>query len=292
MVGIVKIDVSLVRHLIATQFPQWAQLPIQRVEPNGWDNRTFRLGPEMSVRLPSHERYAAQVEKEQRWLPRLSPVLPLSVPTPLARGTPGHGYPWHWCVYRWIPGETANVGRIGDLAEFASDLAGFLRSLHRVDSGGGPRPGQHNFFRGGPLEVYDHEVRRAVQVLGDRIDRGAVVEAWEAALGSTWRREPVWLHGDLVTTNLLVDGGRLSAVIDFGCSGVGDPSCDLAITWLLFSGRSRAVFREHLELDPSTWVRGRGWTLWKRLVRLEHDPQDEKATRVVDAILAEHKAEG
>ena len=104
------IDVSLVRELVASQFADWAHLPIERVEPNGWDNRTFRLGSEMSVRLPSHQRYAAQVEKEQEWLPRLGPLLPLAVPTPLARGVPGHGYPWPWSVYGWLDGDTASVG--------------------------------------------------------------------------------------------------------------------------------------------------------------------------------------
>ncbi len=285
------IDVSLVRQLVASQFPDWAHLPIERVEPNGWDNRTFRLGSEMSVRLPSHQRNAAQVEKEQEWLPRLGPLLPLAVPTPLARGVPGHGYPWHWSVYGWLDGDTASVGQIDDLNDFASELARFLRALHQIDSSGGPAPGRHNFFRGGSLEVWEAETRDAIEVLGDHIDRGAVTEVWEAALQTTWHRDPVWLHGDLVTTNMLVRDGRLSAVIDFGCSGVGDPSCDLAISWMLFSGRSREVFREHLELDASTWARARGWTLWKRVVELADNPAYPVARRVLDELVAEHEAE-
>jgi len=287
----VDIDVSLVRELVASQFPDWANLPIERVEPNGWDNRTFRLGSEMSVRLPSHQRYAAQVEKEQEWLPRLGPLLPLAVPTPLARGVAGHGYPWHWSIYGWLDGDTASVGRIDDLDAFASELAGFLRALHQIDPTGGPAPGLHNFFRGGSLDVYDAETRDAIEALGDQVDRGAVTEVWEVALQTTWHDEPVWVHGDLVTTNMLVRDGRLSAVIDFGCSGVGDPSCDLAISWKLFLGRSRAVFREHLELDSSTWARGRGWTLWKALISLAHKPAGQVARRVVDALVAEHEAE-
>ncbi len=277
------IDVSLVRELVASQFPDWAHLPIERVEPNGWDNRTFRLGSEMSVRLPSHKRYAAQVEKEQEWLPRLGPLLPLAVPTPLARGVPGHGYPWHWSVYGWLDGDTASVGQIDDLNAFASELARFLRALHQIDPTGGPAPGLHNFFRGGSLDVYDAKTRDAIEALGDQVDRGAVTEVWEVALQTTWHGEPVWLHGDLVTTNLLVRDGGLSAVIDFGCSGVGDPSCDLVIAWTFLSGPSREAFRSGLSLDEGAWARARGWALWKAITT--------QVWRVIDEVVAEHEAE-
>lgn len=262
-----------------------------RVEPNGWDNRTFRLGEEMSVRLPSHERYASQVAKEQRWLPMLAPQLPIPVPTPLARGAPGFGYAWEWSVNRWLLGETAETGRIDDLVNVAFELARFLRALHQIAPDDGPGPGLHNFFRGGSPSVYDHEVRESVEVLGDRIDREAVTDVWETALRSAWQHDPVWLHGDLVPTNLLVQDGRLSAVIDFGCSGVGDPACDLPITWLFFSGRSREVFREQVELDAATWARGRGWALWKRVRSLAGNPADQYSRKVVDALIEEHQAE-
>ncbi|MCG8466589.1 MAG: aminoglycoside phosphotransferase family protein [Gemmatimonadetes bacterium] len=285
------IDVSLVRELVSAQFPEWAHLPIERVEPNGWDNRTFRLGSEMSVRLPSHERYAAQVEKEQAWLPRLGPLLPLAIPVPIACGRPGEGYPWSWSIYRWLPGETATVGRVDDLDAFASELAGFLRALHRIDASDGPAAGLHNFFRGGSLKVWDSETREAIEASGTRIDRTAVTVVWETALETTWEDAPVWVHGDLVPTNLLVYEDGLSAVIDFGCSGVGDPACDLAIAWLFFSGRSRAAFRERLELDASTWARARGWTLWKRLVALANDPSDRESKRVIHELIAEHRSE-
>lgn len=283
---------ALVRKLVASHFPEWAELPIEPVEPNGWDNRTFRLGSEMSVRMPSHERYAVQVEKEQEWLPRLAPHLPLSIPTPLARGEPGHGYAWHWSVYRWLAGETAAAGHVDDLVSFASDLAGFLRALRGIDAAGGPGPGRHNFYRGGSPSVYDTRTREAIDELGDQVDRGALTEVWEAALESEWDHDPVWLHGDLVDTNMLVRDGRLSAVIDFGCCGVGDPACDLTIAWLLFHDRSREVFREHVGLDAATWARGRGWTLWKRVVALAGNPADHHSKRVIEELVAEHRAAG
>ena len=174
----VAIDASLVGRLIATQFPQWADLSVTPVEFDGWDNRTFRLGGSMLVRLPSAERYATQVEKEHRWLPRLAPLLPLPIPVPLAKGVPAHRYPWHWSVYRWLDGEPATTERIADLPQFATTLAHFLAVLQRIDSAGGPPPGPHNFFRGGPLVIYDTETRHAIATLDGKIDTDAVTAVW------------------------------------------------------------------------------------------------------------------
>lgn len=292
----VSIDVSLVGRLIAAQFPQWADLPIRPVEFDGWDNRTFRLGKAMSVRLPSAGGYAAQVDKEHRWLPRLGPHLPLPIPVPLAKGEPGEGYPWPWSVYRWLDGEHATLERIADadLHEFASALAGFLVALQRIDPTGGPAPGPHNFFRGGPLTVYDAETRSAIAALRGRIDGEAAAAVWDTAQRATWHGPPVWVHGDVAAGNLLVSDGRLSAVIDFGSSGVGDPACDVTIAWTLLAGESREAFRAALPMDRETWARGRGWALWKGLItlagNLDTDPgKAGEARRVIDEVLADHR---
>jgi len=292
--GEVIIDAALVKRLLAAQFPRWADLPITPVMPQGWDNRTFRLGEHMTMRLPSAERYAAQVEKEHRWLPRLTPHLPLPIPVPLARGVPADGYPWPWSVYRWIKGETATVELIADQRRFATALARFLTALQRIDPTDGPSPGPHNFFRGGPLRIYDAETRQAIIMLDGDIDTGAATAVWEAALAATWHGPPVWVHGDVATGNLLVEDGRLSAVIDFGTSGVGDPSCDLSISWTLFEGEARDAFRASLELDDATWARGRGWTLWKALITLAERKNTNTAEardtqRVIDKVLADHE---
>ena len=285
----VRIDTDLVERLVARQFPRWAGLPIEPVELDGWDNTTFRLGEDMSVRLPSAAAYAPQVEKEHRWLPRLAPLLPLPIAVPLAKGAPGEGYPFPWSVYRWLDGEPATVGRIDDLAGFATTLADFLTALYRIDPTCGPPPGRHNFFRGGPLAVYDAETRQAIAALDGRIDAHAAGAAWEAALGATWHGPPVWFHGDVAAGNLLVSDGRLCAVIDFGISGVGDPACDLAIAWTLFRGESRDAFRAALRPDDATWARGRGWALWKALITLSDDPSEARiAQRVIDEVLADH----
>ena len=291
------IDASVARGLVGSQFPQWASLPVTPVEYDGWDNRTFRLGDDMSVRLPSAECYAGQVAKEHRWLRRLAPHLPLAIPSPLAMGIPAEGYPWHWSVYRWLEGESANLRHVDDLQEFATTLARFLVSLHQIDPTGGPRPGAQNFYRGGPLATYAGETHGAIAALHGRIDVDAVTAVWETALDATWRGTPVWLHGDVSASNLLVRGGRLSAVIDFGNCCVGDPACDLTIAWTLFSGESREAFRAALPADGATWARGRGWALWKGLITLSEregtNPAEiGNARRVVDEVLADAKELG
>lgn len=288
----VEIDAALVRRLVASQFPHWADLEVRPVAAGGWDNRTFHLGSDRVARLPSARRYAAQVEKDQLWLPRLAPHLPLPIPAPLATGAPGEDYPHPWSVFGWLEGEAALTAPISDLSAFAADLAAFLAALHRIDASDGPPPGAHNFFRGGPLATYDDETRRAIATLEGQIDTVAATEVWDAALASTWSGPPVWVHGDVAASNLLVQDGRLSAVIDFGCCGVGDPACDLAIAWTFFAGDGRQAFRTALPLDAATWARGRGWTLWKALITLAQAPGVNPAgfgtaRRVLEDVLAE-----
>jgi aminoglycoside phosphotransferase (APT) family kinase protein len=174
--------------------------------------------------------------------------------------------PWPWSIYRWLPGEPATIARIADMRQFALDLGRFLSELHRIDATDGPRSGPDNFHRGGPLAVYDSETRSAIDKLGDRIDRRRATGIWEEALQSIWTAAPVWVHGDVSAGNLLVNEGRLSAVIDFGQLGTGDPACDLTIAWTFLSGASRSAFRDALQLDRETWARARGWALWKALV--------------------------
>ena len=261
-----SIDAGLVRRLVASQFPQWADLPIRPVARSGWDNRTFHLGDDMVVRLPSAQAYSAQVAVEQRWLPFLAPFLPLPIPEPLAMGTPNHGYPWNWSVYRWIPGEASSRESISSLPDFSRQLAAFLTSLQRIDATSGPQPSPNNFYRGGSLAVYDDQARSAIAALGGRIDGSAAIRVWSEALSTYWERPPVWVHGDIAAGNLLLNRGSLAAVIDFGQLAVGDPACDLAIAWTLLRGDSREAFRKTLALDPSTWQRGRAWALWKAMI--------------------------
>ncbi|NSM56784.1 aminoglycoside phosphotransferase family protein [Wolbachia endosymbiont of Atemnus politus] len=284
----VIIDITLVRNLVDTQFPQFRGLHIRQVAFSGWDNRTFHLGEHMLVRMPSAEKYAMQVEKEQKWLPRLAPLLPLSIPVPLAMGEPGEGYPWRWSVYRWIDGDTAASAHIADLCDFATSLAQFFIALQSIDTTDGLLPGPHNFYRGGALTTYDAETRQAITFLKGKIDADAVIELWEEALETTWQGLPVHVHGDVSTGNLLVQEEKLSAVIDFGGLGIGDPACDLTIAWTLFKGESREVFRAMLPLDDSTWIRGRAWALWKALVDITNTNAVE-AWHTINEVLKDYK---
>ena len=263
-----EITADVAARLVAAQFPQWAALPVTPVTFNGWDNTTFRLGDELSLRLPSADSYVAQVAKEHRWLPVLARQLPLPIPEPVAMGRPGEGFPGPWSVYRWIVGETASTGQVADLTGFASALAGFLAALQAIDASDGPPAGAHNFFRGGPLATWDEQARQLIRLTADDIDPRAAASVWDTALASTWEQAPVWVHGDLTASNVLVAGGALHAVIDFGGVAVGDPAYDLVMEWEFFTGDSAAAFRRGLHLDEATWDRGRGWALWKALVNL------------------------
>jgi aminoglycoside phosphotransferase (APT) family kinase protein len=291
-----KADITpeLVARLVATQFPQWADLPVRPVDADGWDNATFRLGEHMSVRLPSSLAYVEQVDKEHHWLPILAKQLPLPIPEPLAKGEPGCGFPRPWSVHRWIDGQTAAAGQIADLSEFAADLADFLTALYTVDPSGGPLPGTHNFFRGGSPAYYDAATRAALTALHGHIDTRLAAEVWEAALATRWDGLAVWFHGDAQPGNLLLDStGRLSAVIDFGTSGIGDPACDTTIAWTFLSGDSQRVFKERLPADEATWTRGRGWAIWKAMIvlvgELDTDPEGAEFTKnVIGKILADH----
>jgi len=289
-------DVSLVRRLLAAQFPQWAELPVEPVCSAGTDNAIYRLGDDLAVRLPRIQWATAQVEKEHRWLPRLAPRLPLAIPVPLAKGTPADGYPWDWSVYRWLEGENATIDRLADPAQAATDLAHLVAALHRIDPTGAPPPGPHNSFRGVPLAMRDAPTRAAIASLQDTLDGDAATAAWQAALQApAWHGLPIWIHGDLQSGNLLAVHGRLSAVIDFGCLGVGDPACDLLVAWNLLSAETRGVFRTTLPVDDATWARGRGWALSVGLIALPYYQSTNPvlagiARRAIDEALADYSA--
>jgi aminoglycoside phosphotransferase (APT) family kinase protein len=254
----VDTSVDLVVRLLAAQFPQWARLSLVPVPSAGTDNALYRLGADMVVRLPRIDWAVGQAEKERQWLPRLAPLLPLAIPVQLAIGSPGEGYPWPWSVYRWLDGESATFELLADPRQAARDLGHFIAALQRIDTTGGPQAVEHR-LRGGPLALRDAQTRAAIAAMRGMIDTDALTKIWEAALlAPEWDREPVWFHGDLLPGNLLVQNGRLSAVIDFSGLGVGDPACDLMIAWALFRGESREVFRASLAVDDATWARAGG----------------------------------
>ncbi|MEU5041360.1 aminoglycoside phosphotransferase family protein [Streptomyces griseorubiginosus] len=253
------IDTELVHGLIADQFPRWGELPVCRVESAGTDNAMFRLGDDMVVRLPRLPGGGHQVESEHRWLPLLAPRLPLAVPEPLAKGEPGRGYTLPWGVYRWLDGDNAYDSPLTELPHAAVELGRFVSALRAVDPTGGPAS-----YRPGPLHLFDDGTRQAIQDLGAAglLDANrATALADEAGRLPGWDGAPVWLHADLLPGNLLSVDGRLTAVIDFGCLGVGEPTADTLPAWTVFTGESRRLFREAAEFDDATWERGRAWAL-------------------------------
>ncbi len=266
------IDAELVSRLVAQQFPPWATLPVRPLPASGTVNVLFRLGDDMVVRFPRLPAPAEGLDTEQRWLSRLAPLLPVPVPAPLALGKPAADYPSYWSVYRWLPGTNPVPGRLAEPYALAEDMAAFVTAMRRIDLPDGPAA-----YRGGPVADHDAGTRRAIielramPELRETIDIDAVTAAWEAALAVPEHSgPPVWLHADLMSGNLLTTNGRLSAVIDFGTVGMGDPACDLIVAWNVLPAGAREAFRSALDVDDTTWARGRNRALFIALIQLPY----------------------
>jgi len=264
-----EIDEPLVRHLLTQQFPDWGDLPLRRIEPSGTDHAIFRLGGELSVRLPRVHGPVEPGGKEFTWLPKLAPLLPVDVPLPVAQGRPSDAYPWFWEIHTWVHGETAPVETI-DVIQAAQDLSALICALWRISPAGAP-PG-----RGIPLDERDHEIRYWL----DRFEGDPSVTAeWECALAAPpWDGPPLWHHGDLDARNWLIRDGRISGVIDWGLMGVGDPACDAMVAWKLHSPAARDAFREALPTDDATWERARGWVLSQAVAILAYYTPENNPT--------------
>jgi aminoglycoside phosphotransferase (APT) family kinase protein len=285
----VAIDTSLVRRLLAEQFPQWADLRLERVPSSGTVNAVYRLGDDLAVRLPRLDGGADDLVREARWLPRMARGLPLDAPVPLGMGRPAEGYPFPWAVCRWVRGEHAAVTELANPRAAAVDLARFVAAIRRNDPEGAPPA-----YRGGPLAQRDDGVRSAIAQSQDLVDTRAVTAAWESALQAPeWVGPPIWSHSDLLPGNLLAADGRLSAVLDFGCMGVGDPACDAMVAWTYLDAETRTVFRAELDVDDAMWSRARGWALVFGIVALPYyqhtNPEFAAvARRAIDEVLSEY----
>jgi aminoglycoside phosphotransferase (APT) family kinase protein len=268
------IDEALVRRLLGEQFPEWSELPLRRIEPEGTVNAIFRLGDDLSVRLARRNGPTEPGSKEFSWLPRLAPLLPVTVPVPVAQRRPTDGYPWFWEVHTWVEGETVPISEI-DAIQAARDLAALVAALQSVSPAGAP-PG-----RGVPLAERDSEVRYwLVRFDGDPV----VIEEGEGALAAPpWEGPPVWHHGDLDARNWVVRDGRISGVIDWGSMGVGDPACDAMVAWKLHSAAARDAFRRALSTDDATWERARGWALSQAVAILAYYTPENNPTLYQEA---------
>ncbi|WP_371169055.1 aminoglycoside phosphotransferase family protein [Aliiroseovarius sp. 2305UL8-7] len=262
------INTRLVRRLISQQFPNFSELPIQPVVKQGHDNRTFRLGERLSVRLPSTASYADAVQKEATVLTSIGRHFSIQVPEVCALGQPSDDFPLPWSIRRWLPGGTLEETQIVNQASLARALGDILVELRSLPADTAFLAGRHSFFRGCHLKVYHDEVMMCLSRMDDALSRRRCLEIWNDGLKAAWSNPPVWFHGDLAVGNILINEDKISALIDFGICGVGDPSCDLAIAWTYFDADTRRIFKDSAKVDDGTWSRGRCWALWKALISL------------------------
>jgi len=287
----IHIDEALVRALLHEQHPDLAALPLVEVG-EGWDNTVLRLGADLAVRLPRRQATAVLIEHEQRWLPRLAPELPLPIPAPVRIGRPGVGFPWPWSVVPWFPGRSALTLPPDDLQSLATALGRFLHALHQP----APPEAPHNPVRSIPLDARTERLHAHLDQLRDSVHRERVLAVWDRLVVTPrWPGPPMWIHGDLHPGNLLVHGGELTAVLDFGDVASGDPATDFAVMWMLFPPHHReALFiasdrsRAH-PADEQMWRRARGWALAMGVAVLAHggesDPLADLAKRTIVAAL-------
>lgn len=265
------IDAHLVHELLNNQCPQWSALSIEVVKSSGTDNALFRLGNEYILRLPRIEWVLGSNEitlnKEYEWLPKIATFLETPIAVPIFKGKSNNTYPWSWLISRWHEGQNPNFEQKNEYEQLTIDLARFLNDFHKIELPNGPFS-----RRGMPLIEEDEETRKAIDALKDEIDISAAISLWEQVLKiPLWNKSPVWVHGDFLPGNILIQNNKLSAVLDFTDLGIGDPACDLIIAWSLLNSHSRKIFRDHLEnIDNDTWERGCGWALSIALIMLAY----------------------
>lgn len=286
------ITTDLAIKLIAEQFPEFASLPIKSVEKQGHDNRTYRLGNDLLIRMPTEESYALKVPKEQKLLPKLAQYLSIGIPVPVKMGVPSKDYPYPFSIYKWLEGTSINLIKIEEstLDALALDLAKFLKELQNIHHIDGPAPGQHNWWRGDHVSVYDKDAREQISTLSHIIDANKAISLWERACETKWEKAPVWIHGDFAIGNMLIKEGKLSAIIDFGGMSLGDPACDLVIAWTFLKGKSRDIFIQKMDLDDNTWLRAKAWTLWKATYELcqitdKNSPEALIQKKIIEEVL-------
>lgn len=289
------INEIIAQQLITEQFPEFKNFEIKSIKTQGHDNRTFRLGNDLLIRLPNAQRYASSIEKEQIWLPQFAPHIATMIPKPINLGQPTSYYPFSWSIYQWIEGESANnlMQDNLDLPIIAEQLAQFLTELAAINTKNGSHPGPENFYRGGRLRIYYKQTQAALQKLSSSIDVAAYEQLWHQAVQNGWLCDPVWIHGSMNPSNIIIEDKQLKSVIDFSRIAVGEPSCDLVMAWTFFDETSKQIFKENLNYKENIWENGRAWALWKSLITLA-DIQDLQAPvaktqfKILENILNDH----
>ncbi len=281
-----EITPSLVHSLVSAQFPRWSELPIRPVDVQGWDNRTFRLGDLLAVRLPSADGYVAGLVREEHTLAILASRFHVAIPRVLATGAPSAAFPRPWSVREWMDGHTLSAVDPRERDTAITSLGDALHELQACDTVGGPWAGSASAYRGCHVSVVGEQIPGPLSLLSrDLAERCRAL--WDAAVTTVWTGPPVWVHGDVAPGNMLFDSdGRLTALIDFGQTCVGDPACDLAFAWLSCSSVERDRLKARLELPEDAWLRGAAWAMWKTLIS---SPEEMLTTygRTRDAVLSD-----
>lgn len=266
-----EIDEKLVYKLLKNQCPHWAKLSLRTINSSGTDNALFRLGNEYVIRLPRVEwapgSISTNINKEHKWLPKLAKFLKIPISAPIFKGVPDNDYPWLWTIIPWNEGDNPSFEKYNEYELLAKDLAHFLNEIHEIRLPNGP-----NSRRGAPLKELNEETKKAIKELEGEINIQSITSLWDKlSCLPSWSEEPVWIHGDFLPGNILIQNNRLNAVIDFSDVGMGDPACDLVVSWSLLNAHSRKIFRENLRnIDNNTWERGRGWALSIAVIMLSY----------------------
>lgn len=273
----INIDSQAVSSLVAMSMPEFAGLPVTRLESSGSTNALFRLGHDKLVRLPRQPGGSAAIEKEARWLPMVSAGLSVPVPKVIAVGDPDLGYPERWLVTSWLDGNLPAVPPTADsryTQNLAADLGVTLTQLRSLATSpetlSDPRL---TGYRGGPLadlvEDFEDVIEACRAINGLNLDLERVRRTWNDALEAEHLlpQRQHWYHGDLLAENLLVsDDGRLAGVLDFGGLAIGDPSVDLVAAWEVLDAEGRQVLREVINVSDAEWRKGMGWALFIALI--------------------------
>lgn len=286
----IDINTVIARQLLVNQFPNWADLCLQILCNEGTDNVMYKLGHDKVLRLPRTVRSARNIDKERLWLPKLAPILPISIPEILYNGRPESNYPLPWLIFRWLEGQNPNTENMVDHHQAAVDLGNFVVEMRNISPINSP-----NSKRGLPLNTRDAETRAAITSLTDFYDTSLLTTMWESALAvPLWSGSPVWIHGDLHPGNLLTQKHRITSVVDFGSAGVGDPACDMMVAWTLLTSDTRRIFHSIVQPDCATWERGRGWALTFGIVaypyyRISNPAFASIAKKAIDQVIADYK---
>jgi aminoglycoside phosphotransferase (APT) family kinase protein len=249
-----------VRWLVASQFPEWTGVPIHRIRSSGTVYAIFRIGDDLAARFPLRpgdpESVRETLEIEAKASAEFNRHSRFPGPKPLAIGEPGGGYPLPWSVQSWLPGTVAEDGVAAGSALLARDLATLIASLRQVDTAG------RSFewgWRGGDLRTHDRWVQECLEKSTELLDVPRLTALWKYFLELPRISPDVMSHGDLIPSNVLLTGGRLTGLLDCGGFGPADPALDLIAGWHLLDGEPRAAFRQALAPDDLEWERSKAW---------------------------------